>query len=468
MDMDKNQGIETNSGGGAPSAEAMRRYLVVSQVLAREAGGQLRSVVVIDVAGQVHRHLDGRGGRRRSRATLYRWLAAYEAGGLAALEPGRAEAKEVGAALPAGLMKFIAKERDDDPRASIPELIERARVSGVIEQAQRVDRGTVWRACRSRGIATRRRRTAKVRDSRRFAYPHRMDMIVCDGKHFRAGASRAKRVALFYLDDSTRMALHVVVGTSENTTLFLRGLYEVVRRHGRFSSLYLDNGAAFKADDTAIVVAKLGANLILGEAGYPQGRGKIERFNQTAENDLLRHLAGRADVSPECESLELRLQHYLREVYNQSPHSSLPHSEGPDDSPRQRFFADKRALRYLDDVMLRQRFVVNEQRKVSNDHVISFEGTYYEVPRGHAGQHVTLHRNVLDDSIAMMIEGRRVELRVVDVVANAHSKRGAGVKRATDGDAYFRAPTRGAADLSYQRSLGPIVDSDGGYSDGDV
>jgi len=468
MDMDKDKEIEAGGGDKAPSAEALWRYLVVSQVLAREAAGELRPAVVIDVASQVHRHLDGRGGRRRSRATLYRWLAAYEAKGLADLEPARAKTKNVGAVLPGGLMKFIAKERDDDPRASIPEMIKRARVSGIIEQTQRIDRSTVWRACRSKNIATRRRRTAKVRDSRRFAYPHRMDMIMCDGKHFRAGASRAKRVALFYLDDSTRMALHVVVGTSENKALFLRGLYEVVRRHGRFSSLYLDNGAAFKADDTAIVVAKLSANLILGEAGYPQGRGKIERFNQTAENELLRHLAGRADVSPECESLELRLQHYVREVYNQSPHSSLPNKDGADDAPRQRFFADSKALRYLDDRMLRQRFVVNEERKVSNDHVISFEGTYYEVPRGHAGQRVTLYRNVLDDSIAMMVDGRRVELREVNVVANAHSKRGAGIKRATDGDDYFRAPTRGAADLSYQRSLGPVVDADGGYSDCDM
>jgi len=468
MEMDKNQGIETDSGGEAPSAEAMWRYLVVSQVLAREAGGQLRAAAVVDVASQVHKHLDGRGGRQRSRATLYRWLAAYKTGGLTALEPSRAEVEEVGAVLPDGLMTFIAKERADDPRASIPEMIRRARVIGVIGQEQRVDRGTVWRACRSRGIATRRRRTAKVRDSRRFAYPHRMQMIMCDGKHFRAGASQAKRVALFYLDDSTRMGLHVVVGTAESKELFLRGLYETVRRHGRFSSMYLDHGCGFTAGDTATVVAKLGANLIFGEVAYPQGRGKIERFNQTAENDLLRHLTGRADVSPECGALELRLQHYLREVYNQSPHSSLPNESGPDDSPRQRFFSDSKALRYFDANTLRQHFVVNEERTVSNDHVISLHGTHYEVPRGHARQRITLYRNVLDESIAMMIDGRRVELRAVDVVANAHSKRGAGVERATDGDEYFRAPTRGAADLSYQHSLGPVVDADGGFSDCDL
>jgi hypothetical protein len=39
-----------------------------------------------------------------------------------------------------------------------------------------------------------------------------MQMVLCDGKHFRAGAARLRRVALFFLDDATRMGLHVVVG----------------------------------------------------------------------------------------------------------------------------------------------------------------------------------------------------------------------------------------------------------------
>lgn len=58
-------------------------------------------------------------------------------------------------------------------------------------------------------------------------------MVLCDGKQLRAGASRAKRVALHFIDDATRLALHVVVGTSETTRLFLRGLYELVCKYGR-------------------------------------------------------------------------------------------------------------------------------------------------------------------------------------------------------------------------------------------
>lgn len=59
-----------------------------------------------------------------------------------------------------------------------------------------------------------------------------MMLVIADGKHFRAGAARLKRVALIFMDDATRYGLIVIVGTSENASDFLRGLWEVIRRHG--------------------------------------------------------------------------------------------------------------------------------------------------------------------------------------------------------------------------------------------
>ncbi|HYC99642.1 MAG TPA: hypothetical protein VEB22_00315, partial [Phycisphaerales bacterium] len=76
-------------------------------------------------------------------------------------------------------------------------------------------------------------------DTRSFEYPHRMQMLLCDGKHFRAGKTRAKRVALFFLDGASRLGLHVVVWTAEDAPFFLRGLYETIRRYGLFDIAYL-------------------------------------------------------------------------------------------------------------------------------------------------------------------------------------------------------------------------------------
>ena len=152
---------------------------------------------------------------------------------------------------------------------------------------------------------------------------------LCDGKHFRAGATRAKRVAFFFLDDATRLGLHVIVGTSESKSLFLRGLYPTLHRYGRPGVVYIDRGAGFIADDTIAVVAAVKSLLIHGRARYPEGHGKIEKFNQTALNAILRNLNGRADVDPSLEALELRLSHWLRETYNHTPHEAFDDKQTP-------------------------------------------------------------------------------------------------------------------------------------------
>ena len=183
---------------------------------------------------------------------------------------------------PAGL-------RQRDPRASVPELLRRAVARGIVAAELRIDRTTAWRACRRLGLPTRARPSKREGDLRRWRYPHRMQRVLADGKHFRAGATRLRRVALFFIDDATRYGLDVLVGTSESTELFLRGLYEVVLRHGLADLFYLDRGPGFISHDTlAVVQGGLGAWLIHGAARYPQGRGAVERFNRTASERVLR------------------------------------------------------------------------------------------------------------------------------------------------------------------------------------
>jgi len=166
---------------------------------------------------------------------------------------------------------------------------------------------------------------------RRFAYPNRMQMILCDGKYFRAGANRLKRLAYFYLDDATRKVLHAVCGTSECSELFMRGFYEMITKHGLPGAFYLDRGPGFIAKDCARVAAVHNIPFIFGEVRYPEAHGKVEKFNQTAKNALLRNLA-KPEIDPATEALELRLQHYFDCEYNADPHSSLAGK-----TPQQRF-----------------------------------------------------------------------------------------------------------------------------------
>ncbi len=439
------------------STEALFRYMVLSQVLMREDGGEPCRAAVHSVASL--KHVTPEGHRRQvGPRTIYRWRAHFLELGLAGLEPKGRRRATCSLVLPQELLAFFKEQKEADPDASIPELVRRARELEIIQPDARIDRTTVWRWLRDMGLSTRRAASSKGRHCQRFAYPHRMDMVLCDGKHFRAGPKRLKRVALFFLDDATRFGLGVAVGTSESTPLFLRGLFQALRANGAMTSLYLDNGPGFIANDTANVLGKLGIRFIHGTAGYPEGHGKIERFNRTALERLLRLLDGRPGVDADCAALELRLHHFLTQQYNVTPHESLGGN-----TPLQRFQADQRSLRFWDSEQeLRRAFVLHHSRRVSNDHVVTEDGKAYQAPQGLAGQRVILHCNILDHSVSVLHDGRLVLLQPVDLHANAR-RPPTGKRTTTESPSQSHLP-KGSADMAFDNALGPVVDANGGFS----
>jgi putative transposase len=437
------------------STEALFRYLVVSQVLACVQEGKKEARAIRLVAAREHATFEG-SFRRVSRRTVYRWLARYRADGMAGLaRQGRAPSTASGV-IPAALVNFAAIQKEADPWTSVPEIIARARQIGIVEPVHPIHRCTVYRALQRNGVPVDRRKQVSHKEGLRFAYAHRMQMLLSDGLHFRAGLTRAKRVALFLLDDASRYGFDVVVGTSENARLFLEGLHGTVRQYGFFRIAYLDQGPGFVAGDTVAVVAKLGGLLIHGAKRYPQGHGKIERFNQTARAQCLRTLDRRPDVAPDCEALTLRLRHWLKQRYNHTPHESLEMQ-----TPHERFHNDTAPLRLPESEHdLEKRFVLYLERRVSADHIVTVNRVHYEMPRGYTGAKVKLHRRVLTSSLHFLHEGRLIDLHPVDLHRNATTPRKSGT--AAPETEHPLPPS--AADLHFARDFRPVVDPDGGFA----
>ncbi len=437
------------------SSQALLRYQVVSQVDARVLAGMPLAAAIGEVLALPH--VDLQGCRvPLSERTLYRWTATYQDGGVGALEPKERSRVEGSAVLSSALLGFLCVEKQLDPLVSVPELIERARRCGVLAEDEPVSRITVWRACRRLGLPLRRRQRLAERDMRPYAYPNRMLMALADGKHFRAGLKRRYRVALPFLDDATRYGLGVQVGTSESTELFLHGLHEVVLRHGPMKAMFLDHGPGFISDDTARVVAQLPCRLIHGTKAYPEGHGKIEKFHQLLIDRVLRGLDRNPEVDAEPQALTLRLSHWLREIYNHRPHEALG-----GDTPAERWNADSRPLELPGDrAWLEAQFLLTFTRRVRKDNVIPYGGVAYEVPRGYAGQQLTITRHLLeDDALSIVHHDRRLRLHPVDLAANAYDRRGRGPAAPEPST----APPRTAAQLAFDDDFAPLVDADGGY-----
>lgn len=446
-----------------PSAEALFRYRIVSAVKALELGGLSRRAAVCQVARQPQLSAEGQI-RCVSERSVWRWLASWEAAELAGLERARRQRLQGSQVLSDGLLSFLERERKADPRASIPELLRRAREQGLIGDDEKPERSTVWRAMQRLGIDTRRRKQPRDADMRRFEYVLRMQMMLLDGKHFRAGVARAKRVALYLLDDATRYGLDVLVTTSEHAEAVLKLWHHVLCRIGLMDSLFIDHGPGFIANDVAAVAARLGVHLIVGTAGYPEGHGKIERFNQSAKARVLRGLDGAPDVDPDCGALTLRLRHDLFEVYNHLPHESL---DG--DTPQQRFASSPRPLRpAASDAWLINAFTLPLERRVSADHIVTVDGTLYELPRGYGGSRVTLYRRLLEltphgPALDLEHDGRLVRLHPVDKHFNATS--GRAPRGSASSDETQAVPAKSASTLHFERDHRSMLAPDGGFRD---
>ena len=437
--------------------EALFRHQVVSEVETGVRLGMTVSAAIAAVVTDERQDLRGRS-RRLTERTVYRWLAAFRSHGVRGLEPAPRQRVATSEALSRDMLSYLKAQKLLDSAASVPEVIRRAQAHGVVSGGE-VSRTSAWRACKRMGLSVKRPRRLEERDMRRHSQPHRMMTVLADGKHFRAGKERLRRVALPMLDDSTRYGLRLVVGTSECTELFLATLYQAILHCGLMLSLFLDNGPGFVSSDTRTVVAELGIQLIHGSPGYPQGHGKVERFHRRLNEQVLRGLDGNPTVDPDPAALTLRLSHWLDEVYNHDPHHGL---DG--DSPRKRWESDERALVYPEEGWQRH-FVITGDRKVSNDNVISYDGVAYEAPRGHAGELVPVSRHLLDgNSLTVVHQGKAVKLAPVDPVANARSRR---ARPALPGVTAAQTPPTTAADTRFNTDFQPLVDADGGYSGGD-
>lgn len=441
------------------SPQALFRYQAVAQVRARVVSGRTLATAVQEVVQLPQ--LDHLG---RSRVlfprTLYRWLQMFTKHGLPGLEDSpRARVKD-STVLGQDFLAFLRREKGNDQRASVPELVRRAREAHILDPADQVDRSSVWRACRRMDLPMTRVRKLADTDMRRFAYPNRMLMALADGKHFRAGVKRLHRVALIFLDDATRYALEVWVGTSETAEMFLHALHDTIRGFGLMVSLFLDNGPGFIAGDTRAIAALLDVNLIHGTAAYPEGHGKIERFNQTLLARCVRGLDGNPQVDPEPAALRLRLRHFLQ-AYNKTPHQSLSLR-----TPEECFLSDPRPLEFPHDpAWLASRFVLTESRSVSKDNVISFGGELYEIPRGHAGTTIPVFRHLLEkNALSVLHQGQEVRLHPPDLVKNAYTR------RARPHRGPLQEPTTvptTAAERAFRAAHKPLVREDGGYPKGD-
>ena len=181
-------------------------------------------------------------------------------------------------------------------------------------------------------------------DRRRFAFREAGELWMSDvmhGPRVRIGRSRRKTYLIAFIDDATRVVPFAAFAASENVRAFLPVFKNALIRRGLPQRLYVDNGAAYRSRQLALVCARMGVVLVHARPYQPAGKGKIERFFRTLRAGWLAHLD--APATDSLQTLNRSLWAWIEGEYHNSPHRGL---EGR--TPLERWALASAALRYPD------------------------------------------------------------------------------------------------------------------------
>lgn len=155
-----------------------------------------------------------------------------------------------------------------------------------------------------------------------------------------------------------------------------------VSKYGRPSVFNFDNGSSYKNRQMELLAARIGSTLNFCRPYTPTAKAKIERWFRTLKEQWMATL-NMKDFKT-LEELEKSLHAFVLK-YNRTPHGSLGGK-----TPEERFFSEPDHIHRLPQEDIRKSFLLEIERRVSSDCVISIDQVEYEVDYRFARQKIRL------------------------------------------------------------------------------
>lgn len=232
---------------------------------------------------------------------------------------------------------------------------------------------------------------------------------------------RVRRTYLLaFLDDHSRFVVHAEFFWAEDLYALELCFQRALLRGGLPRRVYVDHGRIYQAELFTRACAELGIRHLSSEVGRPEGRGKIERFFQTFQQEFLPELSLHPVQS--LAALNERLWAWIEEAYHVRPHTETgqPPAERFAQGPQRRTVSPER---------LQGIFRWRRQRCVDKTGVIQFAGNRYQAPAGLEHRRVEIRYHPLRlEELEVWYQGRfagqarplELHHRRLDPVARAH------------------------------------------------
>ena len=395
---------------------ALMRYGAIAQVVnGLPDGSASMSEYFRKVSEQGIRRPDGTT-RHYEVKTLENWYRLYCKGGFEALMPkGRSDAGE-SRKLDDELRAVIRTLHREHPRMPATEILRTLREKGSVG-AKDVSESTVRRYIRQLGEV--QEADGEAQEMRRYERPH-INEVWC-GDSSRAPSltvegKKRKVYVIALIDDASRMIVGAGVFFEDNFVNLMAVAKSAVAKYGCPRVFNFDNGGPYKNQQMKLLAARIGSVVHYCKPYTPTAKAKIERWFRTLKD----HWIAGLDMGQfhSLKQLEDSLFAYVH-TYNTTPHSSL---DGL--SPQDRFFREPEKIRRLNQEQLDRSFLLEIERRVSPDCVVSIDQVEYEVDARFARQKVHLRYSPdMREIFVVEPDGTFTPIRLLNKHDNAQAKR---------------------------------------------
>lgn len=348
--------------------------------------------------------------------TLYKWYFSYRKGGFDALMPSGRNDCGKPRKLDEDLKERIAYLKGHYPRISAAAIFRQLKQDGSIKSGE-VSESTVNRYVNRIALETG---DIAAQDMRRYERPHINEVWCGDssvGPYLKTPDGRKRRVYVIALiDDASRLVTGAGVFFEDTFANLMSVMKGAVAKYGVPRMFNFDNGSAYKNRQMELLTARIGSAINYCRPYTPTAKAKIERWFRTMKDQWMASLDMRD--FPSLDALSGSLSSYVRS-YNLSVHSSLKGK-----SPQERFFCEPEKIRRLPEERLKTDFLLELERRVSSDSVVSIGNVEYEVDMRFARQRIRLRCSPdMEEVYVAQPDGTLVPVRLLNKQENASIKR---------------------------------------------
>ena len=257
------------------------------------------------------------------------------------------------------------------------------------------------------------------KDMRRYECPHINDVWygdTCYGPFLSTPDGKKRIFVIALIDDASRFIVGIDVFFNDNFINLMSVIKSAVAKFGVPKVFNFDNGPGYRNKQMELLAARIGSTIHYCKPYSPVQKAKIERWFRTLKDQWMATL--NMNDFHTLDELRGSLLTYVR-LYNQRVHSSLNGK-----SPEERFFSEPEYIRRISDEQIESSFLLEIERRVSADSVITIDQVEYEVDYRFAKQRITLRYSPdMDDIYVVEHDGTLTPIRILNKQENSTIKR---------------------------------------------